>query len=339
MPKPRPASRGAKPYGQIWTRDGLACNVSRAADGRFYTDEHRGLSGPFRNRFHLITAFRRCFGSLVPQLVVNRAGQRDRLRGAPSPAATEDLQPLSPPSEELVAAVAESASALTLQELDVSSPEELLGTTSSEGSITAIPGTIPHNTTDSSSSSSPFSWEKFMAGAAESSSPQTLQERDVSSLDELLDTTSTEEPIIAGPQTVPHDTSGGSSSTFPSRCKKFVVGAVESSSPQTPEEHLSSLKELLDTLLEDSMAASRRTVPHDTSSSPTPASSLGSSILSRSPPNWYEVFYIRMDHGGSFYMYPDLGGPFPCIDEADIAINRYLDELRRGAGYSFSTLF
>ncbi|CAN6172339.1 unnamed protein product [Urochloa humidicola] len=141
-----------------------------------------------------------------------------------------------------------------------------------------------------------------------------------------------EEPIIAGPQTVPHDTSGGSSNTFPFERKKFVVGAIESSSPQTPEEHLSSLKELLDTLLEESVAASPRTVPHDTSSSPTPASALGSTILSRSPPNWYEVFYIRMDHGGSFHMYPDLGGPFLCIDEANIAINRYLDELRRGSG-------
>ncbi|KAF8662158.1 hypothetical protein HU200_056352 [Digitaria exilis] len=38
-----------------------------------------------------------------------------------------------------------------------------------------------------------------------------------------------------------------------------------------------------------------------------------------------------MDHEGSFYMYPDLGGPFPCIDEADIAIKRYLDELQSRA--------
>ncbi|CAL5050673.1 unnamed protein product [Urochloa decumbens] len=56
-----------------------------------------------------------------PQPMVTRDGPRDRLRGAPSPAATEDRQPPTPPSEKLVASVAESASALSLQEPDVSS--------------------------------------------------------------------------------------------------------------------------------------------------------------------------------------------------------------------------
>jgi hypothetical protein len=216
-------------------------------------------------------------------------------------------------SDKLVDAVAESASALTLQEADISSSEEFLENTS---------------------------LKKFVAVAAESSSPETLQEPDVSSLGELLGATSTEKPIIAGPQTVLHDAVGGSSSTPPYSRKKFIVGAIESSYPQTPEEHKASLKELLDALFLESMASSPRTVPHDASySSPTPASSLGSSILSRSPPNWYGVFYIRRDRGGSFYMYPNLGGPFRCLDEADIAINRYLDELQHGAGYGFLTLF
>jgi hypothetical protein len=34
-------------------------------------------------------------------------------------------------------------------------------------------------------------------------------------------------------------------------------------------------------------------------------------------------------------MYPNLGGPFQSIDEADDAIDRYLDELRHRAGYGF----
>nr|CAB3466881.1 unnamed protein product [Digitaria exilis] len=217
-------------------------------------------------------------------------------------------------SEKLVAAVAESASALTLQE---------------EESITAIPGTIPHITIDCSSSASPFNLDKFVAGTAESSSSQTLQERDVLSSSELHDDASVEETIIAGPQTVPHDTIDGSSSTSPSRFQKLVEGFVGTT--QTSQEHCSYLEELLDAVLEGSMGARLRSVLQDTTCSSPTRASLRSSNLSRSPPNWYEVFYIRMDHEGSFYMYPDLGGPFPCIDEADIAIKRYLDELQSRA--------
>nr|CAB3469382.1 unnamed protein product [Digitaria exilis] len=242
----------------------------------------------------------------------------------PQPAAAASSLPISRPSvvqrrqersEKLVAAVAESASALTLRE---------------EESITAIPGTIPHITIDCSSSASPFNQDKFVAGAAESSSSQTLQERDVLSSDELHDAASMEETIIVGPQTVPHDTIDGSSSTSRSRFQKLVEGFAETA--QTSQEHSSYLEELLDAVLEGSMGARLRSVLQDTTcSSPTRASSIRSSILSRSPPNWYEVFYISMDHEGSFYMYPDLGGPFPCIDEADIAIKRYLSELQSGA--------
>jgi len=38
-------------------------------------------------------------------------------------------------------------------------------------------------------------------------------------------------------------------------------------------------------------------------------------------------------------MYPNLGGPFQSICEADAAIERYLDELRHTAMYGFLTLF
>ncbi|CAL5045547.1 unnamed protein product [Urochloa decumbens] len=207
MPQPHPASRGAKPYGQIWTRDGLACNVSRAADGKLYTD-HLRLSGPFRNRSHLIGEFRRCCGSLDPQLVVKRDGPRDRLRGAPSPVATEDLQPPPPPSEKLVASVAESASALSLQEPDVSSS-----------------GVEP----------------------------------DVSSSDVWLDTSD------------------------------------ESSSDSNDSD-------------DDSPS---------------------SKILFLRRPKWHQVYFIRTDRSGQFRMYPDLGGPFQSLDQADSAITQHLARLER----------
>jgi hypothetical protein len=35
-------------------------------------------------------------------------------------------------------------------------------------------------------------------------------------------------------------------------------------------------------------------------------------------------FYIRPGHGGSFHTYPDVGGPFQTIEQADKAIDKYL---------------
>ncbi|RCV20059.1 hypothetical protein SETIT_4G025900v2 [Setaria italica] len=67
-------------------------------------------------------------------------------------------------------------------------------------------------------------------------------------------------------------------------------------------------------------------VPHNTIDGPLPsASSLGSNILIRQPPNSFEVFYIRIDRRGTFWMYPNLGGPFQSIDETEKAINSFLD--------------
>ncbi|XP_039845437.1 uncharacterized protein LOC120704951 [Panicum virgatum] len=116
--------------------------------------------------------------------------------------------------------------------------------------------------------------EKLLPAVAESTSAITLLEPDVSSPKELLGTTSSEGCIIDNPQPAQHNT---------------------------------------------------------TDSSPPSASSLVSKILARYPRNWYQVFYIRMDRGGYFCMYPNLGGPFRSIYEADDAIERYLDELRHKA--------
>jgi len=168
-----------------------------------------------------------------------------------------------------VAAVAESASALTLQDAHVSSSEELR--TSSEESITSSPWTVPHSTIDSSSSFSPFRPEKFMAGAAEPASAQTLKDADVSSSEELLDATSSAELSTANPSSVLPDTADDS----------------------TPS-----------------------------------ASSVGPPILLCRPPNWYQDYYIRTDRNGYLQMYPDLGGPFGSLQEAEAAVNRHLDERR-----------
>jgi len=168
-----------------------------------------------------------------------------------------------------VAAVAESASALTLQDAHVSSSEELR--TSSEESITSSPWTVPHSTIDSSSSFSPFRPEKFMAGAAEPASAQTLKDADVSSSEELLDATSSAELSTASPSSVLPDTADDS----------------------TPS-----------------------------------ASSVGPPILLCRPPNWYQDYYIRTDRNGYLQMYPDLGGPFGSLQEAEAAVNRHLDERR-----------
>ena len=146
-----------------------------------------------------------------------------------------------------------------------------------------------------------------MEGIAESVSVQTPQEQDVSSLGAFLDSTSSEELITASPQTEPCD-------------QKLVAAAVESASMSSKGSTITSPQSVLD---------------NTTDGSPPSASSPGSKILTRSRRNWYQVFYIRMDRGGSFCMYPNLGGPFQSIDEADDAIDRYLDELRHRAGYGF----
>uniref|UniRef100_A0A0E0DWC5 DUF3615 domain-containing protein n=1 Tax=Oryza meridionalis TaxID=40149 RepID=A0A0E0DWC5_9ORYZ len=83
-----------------------------------------------------------------------------------------------------------------------------------------------------------------------------------------------------------------------------------------------------------SSSSSPLTVQHDDTETSTPSqcclwSSPGSSILVRRPCGWYFVFYIRMDPGGCFHMYPDVGcGPYQSLSEVDDAINQHLHDLR-----------
>ncbi|XP_072149103.1 uncharacterized protein [Setaria viridis] len=163
----------------------------------------------------------------------------------------------------------------------------------------------------------------FGEAAAEFASGQALQDPDVAS--------SKEESITAGPQTAPHDTVNGSSSAFPSSCDKFV--SIPTVTQQDDLDKLFSklTNEFHGSSSEASITASPRTLPHNTtSSSLQSASSIGSNILIRHPPDCFQTFYIRMDRRGSFCTYPDVGGPFHSVHEADDAIKRFLDELRHG---------
>jgi hypothetical protein len=138
-----------------------------------------------------------------------------------------------------VSAVADTASAVTLQEAADSSSKELLDTTSLQESISASPGTVPHNIVDDDASwrSSTFRCEKLVAGAPESASAQTLGEADVSSLEELINTASLQELVTASPDTAPCDnTLDGSSTTSPFRHEKTVAGVAESAHAQAMRE-------------------------------------------------------------------------------------------------------
>uniref|UniRef100_A0A0E0L7H1 DUF3615 domain-containing protein n=1 Tax=Oryza punctata TaxID=4537 RepID=A0A0E0L7H1_ORYPU len=83
-----------------------------------------------------------------------------------------------------------------------------------------------------------------------------------------------------------------------------------------------------------SSSSPQQTVQPDDTDTSTPSqcclwSSPGSSILVRRPRGWYFVFYIRMDPGGCFHMYPDVGcGPYQSLSEVDDAINQHLHDLR-----------
>ncbi|CAL5036561.1 unnamed protein product [Urochloa decumbens] len=179
--------------------------------------------------------------------------------------------------------------------------------------------------------------------AAESASAQTLQESNVSSLDEFLDnsseekllegvvsslelvTTSSEESVTSNPQTVSHIATNGSSRTFPSRFGKLGTGTAESTSAITLQEpNVSSSDEFCDSLSEERITTGPQMVLHNTSDGSQPsASSLGSDILIRQPPNSFNEFYVRIDRRGTFWTYPNLGGPFQSMDETEKAIHSF----------------
>lgn len=211
--------------------------------------------------------------------------------------------------------VSDSASTLALKAQDTSSLDELVNS-SSEELISANPQTVQHNTTDGSSSIFPSTCERILRGG--------------SSLEDLLDPTSLEELISA---ILPKVRRNSNTIDGKSPCEKLVAGASESACAQTlqnPDD--SSLDKFVGSSSEECIAANTQTMPHNTNyGSLAPASSLESKILLRSPPNFYQEFYIRMDCGGFFHMYPDLGGPFQSIYEADVAIDQHLCELQHNS--------
>ncbi|KAK3128318.1 hypothetical protein QOZ80_6BG0459870 [Eleusine coracana subsp. coracana] len=248
--------------------------------------------------------------------------QQEKLPPAPLP---KDLRKLPPPSEKVVVDVADSASTPTLQGPDVLCSEDLLDTKSLEESTTAIPTALPHDIIDGSSCIFSSNREKFLADSAESTSALTLEGQDY--LDSSL-----EESITASPQTVPHNTIDSSSGTLSSIYETLLIDVADSASALTLQEpDVSYSEESRNTTpLEELIAAAPLTVPlNTTEGSPLSASHLGSKILVQRPPNTNQVYFIRMDHSGSFCIYPCLGGPFHSLTEAEAAINNHLDELRR----------
>uniref|UniRef100_A0A0E0LWD8 Uncharacterized protein n=1 Tax=Oryza punctata TaxID=4537 RepID=A0A0E0LWD8_ORYPU len=73
-------------------------------------------------------------------------------------------------------------------------------------------------------------------------------------------------------------------------------------------------------------------VAHDTEVLPPSGSCLSSSpashVWARHVKDWGCIFYIRVDLQGSYHTYPDVGGPFQSSQEADKAIDRYLEDHR-----------
>lgn len=111
---------------------------------------------------------------------------------------------------------------------------------------------------------------------------------------------------------------------FPFRSEKLLAAVAESTSALTLlEPDVSSPKELLGTTSsEGSMNDNPQSVLHNTTHGSPPSASSSELVPD---------VYIRKDRRGSFCMYPNLGGPFQSICEADDAIERYLGEFRQKA--------
>lgn len=117
--------------------------------------------------------------------------------------------------------------------------------------------------------------------------------------------------------------------------------------PQSPpcQDHVAEQRpvscssKLLGTLKESSTTTTSSSTPqallHDIDTTEISASSglclsssPGPNILVRKPPDWYLKFYIRIDRLGSFHTYPDVGGPFKSLQEAENAIDCHLRGLQ-----------
>lgn len=107
---------------------------------------------------------------------------------------------------------------------------------------------------------------------------------------------------------------------FPFRPKPLMAVVAEPASTH----HLSALEEPDVSSPEGLIFES----DNATDASPSSTSLLESPILERRPPSWYQMFYIRTDYNGRFHMYPDLGGPFHTLQEAEASISHHLNKLR-----------
>nr|CAB3466879.1 unnamed protein product [Digitaria exilis] len=109
----------------------------------------------------------------------------------------------------------------------------------------------------------------------------------------------------------------------PPPSEKCVAVVAESTSALTLQEpDASASGVLLD------YTSSEESATDSDDDSPPSDSSLGSKILFRRTPKWYQVYFIRTDRSGYFRMYPDLGGPFQSLDQADCAISSHLAKLQ-----------
>ncbi|PNT73580.1 uncharacterized protein LOC104582952 isoform X3 [Brachypodium distachyon] len=109
-----------------------------------------------------------------------------------------------------------------------------------------------------------------------------------------------------------------------SRCEeeRHVGGNVEAaSSAQTMQEQGSSIAAT------SSSSQPAEAVAHDATET-SKNSSNGSLFWARRRNDWGLMFYIRVDLQGSFHTYPDVGGPFQNLQEANNAIDRHLDARR-----------
>ncbi|TVU12865.1 hypothetical protein EJB05_46530, partial [Eragrostis curvula] len=114
------------------------------------------------------------------------------------------------------------------------------------------------------------------------------------------------------------------------RAEKLMADFAESASALTLQEPgVSSSEEILRTRsLEESIATGPWTLPKTPL---TAALRCQLHLLGRKFGSGIVRICIRMDLGGAFWMYPDLGGPFQSLKEAEYAINHYLEELQRRA--------
>jgi hypothetical protein len=67
--------------------------------------------------------------------------------------------------------------------------------------------------------------------------------------------------------------------------------------------------------------------------------SLGPPFQHRKQYGWGIDFYIRVDRVGCYHTYPHIGGPYEGLQEAENAIERYLDDKRHKTLYGFPISF